>query len=154
MRSYNNAAHYWPWVVLVDLDQDFDCAPPMLSEWLPKPARLMRLRVAVRAVEAWLLADRESMSSFLRVPIGRIPEDPDSVSDPKRLIVTLARRSRRRDIREDMVPRDGSGRSVGPAYTSRLFEFITTRWRPDEAAPRSESLRRSQQRIAELVATP
>jgi hypothetical protein len=36
-------------------------------------------------------------------------------------VVELARYSRRRDIREDMVPRPGSGRSVGAAYTSRLI---------------------------------
>lgn len=138
--------------MLVDLDRDAECAPPLVAEWLPAPAPLMRFRVAVRAVEAWLLADRETIAAFLRVSLSRIPDDTDALPDPKRYLVSLARGSRRRDIREDMVPRDGSGRSVGRAYSSRLVEFVDQMWRPDEAARHSESLRHCWQRIAELVA--
>jgi hypothetical protein len=112
----------------------------------------MRFRVAVREVEAWLLADRASMALFLKVPLALIPRDPDGLDDPKLRLVDLARRSRQRDIRVDLVPREGSGRAVGPAYTSRLVEFAGKMWRPDAAAAHSDSLRRCRQRIAELVA--
>lgn len=151
LGGYNNAARFSPWLVLVDLDQDVECAPPLVAAWLPAPAPMMRLRVAVRAIEAWLLADRERLAGFLRVPATRLPLDPDAVPDPKRLLVDLARRSRRRDIREDMVPRAGSGRPVGAAYASRLMEFAATVWRPEVAAGCSDSLRRCRDRIAELV---
>jgi hypothetical protein len=151
IRGYNNSARSFPWVVLIDLDRDAACVPSFLAEWLPKPAPLMRFRVAVRAIEAWLLADRRSMAAFLRVPLNRIPDDTDALPDPKRYLVDLARHSRRAGIRQDMVPRDGSGRSVGPAYASRLAEFADQMWRPDEAAQHSDSLRRCRQRIAELV---
>lgn len=152
IAGYNNAARFSPWVVLVDLDRDADCVPPFVADWLPDPSPLMRFRVAVRAVEAWLIADRRSIASFLSVPVSRVPPDPDAQPDPKRVLVTLARHSRRRDVREDMVPRDGSGRSVGRAYTSRLVDFVGTTWQPDQAAQYSDSLRRCRQRIAELVA--
>jgi hypothetical protein len=151
LRGYNRAARWSPWMVLVDLDRDADCAPPLVTSWLPAPARHMRFRVAVRAVEAWLLADRERMASFLRVPQARVPREPESVEHPKRAMVDLARRSRRREIREDMVPRPGSGRAVGPAYTSRLIEFAYTDWRVDVAARNSDSLRRCRERLSELV---
>lgn len=151
IAGYNNAARFSPWVVLVDLDRDAPCAPPYVAAWLPAAASLMRLRVAVRAVESWLLADRRNLASFLRVPLARIPVSPDALPDPKRTLVSLSRQSRRGDIREDMVPRDSSGRSTGPAYASRLVEFVTTRWSPADAARSSDSLRRCRQRIRELL---
>jgi len=64
---------------------------------------------------------------------------PESVTE----MVNLARRSRCKDIRDDMVPREGNGRVVGPAYPSRLREYVETSWRPREAAQRSDSLRRA-----------
>ena len=151
LGGYNHAARFSPWVVLVDLDRDAECAPPLIAAWLPTPAPMMRLRVAVRAIEAWLLADRERLARFLRVSVTRLPRDPDAIPDPKRFLVDLAQGSRRRDIREDIVPRTGSGRSVGAAYTSRLIEFAAGVWRPEAAAGCSESLRRCRDRIAELV---
>jgi hypothetical protein len=105
----------------------------------------MCFRIAVREVEAWLLADQERLSTFLKVATARVPSEPEAEHDPKRAMVDIARKSRKREIREDMVPRPGSGRTVGPAYASRLIEFVshpTTGWRPDIAAKRSDSLRR------------
>jgi hypothetical protein len=114
----------------------------------------MRLRVAVRELEAWLLADTERIAKFLGVAVAEIPADPDSVADPKRLMVQLARSSRRRAIREDMVPNIGSGHQVGPAYTSRMIEFIQSvesGWRPNVAAGNSDSLRRCISAISNLA---
>jgi hypothetical protein len=125
IRGYNTAAHHAPWVVLVDLDRDHDCAPPLFAAWLPQVAPRLCFRVAMRAVEAWLLAD------------------PEALDNPKLTMVALARASRRRDIREDMVPREGSGRPVGPAYASRLIEFTSSSWRPQSAAQRANSLWRA-----------
>jgi hypothetical protein len=150
LAGYNQAARLAPWVVLVDLDHDADCAPPFRSAWLPNPAPNMCFRIAVRMVEAWLLADRDRLSRFLRVPPSQLPLKPEELNDPKSTIVDLARRSRRRDIREDMVPRPGSGRTVGPAYTSRLIEFVAqgpAGWRPDVAAKLSDSLERCLRRL-------
>lgn len=124
IQGYNNAAQFAPWLVLVGLNSDAVCAPPLRRSWLPEVSRYMCFRIAVHEVEAWMLADRERMASFLSVSVARIPSDPEALTDPKMTMVDLARRSRRRDVREDMVPRPGSGRSVAPAYTSRLIEFV------------------------------
>ncbi len=35
VHGYNNAARFGPWVVLVDLDQDADCAPHLRLEVAP-----------------------------------------------------------------------------------------------------------------------
>lgn len=130
IQGYNGAAQRTPWIVLVDLDNDADCAPILHATWLPHPAPFMCFRVAVRQVEAWLLADREQMASFLAVRCDKIPRDPESLSNAKETLVELARKSRSREIREDMVPRTGSGRLVGPAYSSRVIEFASRHWRP------------------------
>ena len=151
LDAYNQAARGWLWLVVVDLDDDAECAPLLRAEWLPNPAAHMCFRVAVREVEAWLLADRDGLADFLGTASSRIPVWPEAVDDPKQAMVNLAIGSRRRAIREDMAPRPGSRRAVGPAYASRLIEFAQRRWRPGVAANRSESLQRCRTRIQELV---
>lgn len=145
LSAYNHAARYKPWIVLTDLDNDASCAPPLRMKLLPMPARKMCFRIAVPEVESWLLADRERLAAFLGVSIAKIPVKPESQPDPKQIIVQLARKSSRRAIQEDMVPREGSGRSTGPAYASRLIEFIQNKpngWRCSVARKHSESLDR------------
>ena len=146
VANYDQAGRFSPWIVLVDLDHDADCAPALRRSWLPNPSPYMCFRVAVRQLESWILADRERIARFLSVSASKIPHNPESIEAPKEMVITLARQSRRRDIREDMVPRPGSGRAVGPAYTARLIEFVMSEnmgWRPDIAARKSESLHRA-----------
>ena len=38
ISGYNNAAKYYPWLVIVDLKRDAQCAPLLCREWLPNPA--------------------------------------------------------------------------------------------------------------------
>ena len=151
IAGYNNAAEHAPWLVLVDLDNDEHCASPLRSAWLLQPAPYLCFRVAVREVEAWLLADTEHLAGFLGVARSRLPRDPERLANPKTTMVDLARASRRRDIREDMVPRPGSGRQIGPAYSSRLIEFASADWRPDVAAGRADSLMRAMRCLERLV---
>jgi len=151
ISAYNNAARHTPWIVLVDLDRDADCAPPLRRAWLPAPAPLLCFRIAVRQVEAWLMADVENLASYLRVARSKIPPDPERLLNAKTEMVNLARHSRRKAIRQDMVPREASGRPVGPAYTSRLVEYVASHWRPAIAAPRCDSLRRAIVALTRLV---
>jgi len=151
LSGYSRAAQHSPWLILLDLDQDAECAPIARRLWLPELTQHLCLRIAVKEVEAWLLADRKGLSSFLRVPAAYIPLEPDAVSHPKELIVQLAKSSRNRDVRADIVPREGSGRIVGVGYTGRLGEFTGAYWRPEVAAQESDSLRRCVERVRELV---
>ena len=151
LNGYNEAAKRFPWLVLLDLDRDADCAPPMQAQWLPAPASQMCFRIAVRSIEAWLLADRSRIAQFLGIRQSLVTRLPDSLDDPKKEVVDLARRSPRSDIRHDLVPRRGSGRSVGPAYSSRLVTYIRETWRPDEARDNSASLDRCLVRLEALV---
>ena len=151
IAGYNQAARFHPWVVLVDLDQDADCAPILREAWLPSPARHTCFRIFVRAAEAWLIADTEGLARFLGISRSRIPADPERLPSPKDVMISLARHSSRREIEEDMVPRPRSGRVAGPAYSSRMIEFVSRDWRPDAAQRNSDSLRRCRSRIHEMV---
>lgn len=150
--GYANAARFAPWIVLVDLNGDAECAPSILNDWVPTPAPKLCFRIAVREVEAWLIADAQTFSRYLSVRLGSLPSEPESLERPKDTVVHFARRSRRRAIRRDMAPREGSGRRVGPAYASRLIEYIEQHWQPKAAAERSDSLRRAMDCIEKLVA--
>jgi len=151
MLGYANAARHAPWVVVVDLDHDADCPPTLRAEWVPQPAQYLCFCIAVREIEAWLLADRNNIAAFLGVARSKVPSSPEQLADPKQAMVNLARQSRRAAIRMDMVPREGSGRSIGPAYPSRVAEFARAHWDPMVAAVASESLRRAIDRMTTLV---
>ncbi|MGW1814477.1 hypothetical protein ACWCQM_13075 [Streptomyces sp. NPDC002125] len=153
LHSYNQAAKFMPWFVLVDMDAVDDCVVANVQSWLPAPADLMVFRVAVAELESWLLADREAIADFLGVSVSKVPRNPDSLRDPKQEIINLARKSRRRDIREGLVPRLNSGASVGPTYASDIREFGLTLWRPRIAAAESPSLARCLQRVEQLATT-
>jgi len=154
LGGYNDAARYSPWIVLVDLDNDAECAPPFKERLLPNPAPYMCFCVVVREVETWLLADRETLARFLAVRVSYIPDHPEEVESPKDTMVQLASRSRRSEIRDKIAPRPGSSRRVGPAYSSRLIQYVANSdsgWRPEVAAERSGSLERCLRRIREMM---
>ncbi len=151
LLGYNNAARTAPWLVLRDLDADANCAPDLVQRLLPNPSEHMCFRLAVRSAESWLMADRERLSEFLAVPLARIPHDPEVVAKPKRKMIEIARRSRQRAIRDDMVPAEGTTAEVGPAYISRIGEFARDHWRPKHAAKRCDSLRRCIEALAHLA---
>jgi hypothetical protein len=152
LLGYNNAAQFGPWIIILDLDRDYECAPEALTGWLPKPAENMYCRVAVRAIEAWLLADRDRIAEMLGISVQRIPREPDLLNDPKRHLVDLARKSNRGETKASIVPRPGSGRSVGPNYNAKMVDFVTAgRWRINTARSSSVSLQRTLDRLQELA---
>ena len=94
------------------------------------------------------MGDREALAGYLRISRALVPNDPEAETDAKQTMVNLARRSRDRHVRGDMVPTEVSGRKTGPNYAGRLIEFTTRRWRPDIAAARADSLNRCLLRLA------
>lgn len=142
-RFNRGAAHGWIWFVLVDLDRKPDCAPELVAEMLPNPADGMCFRIAVREVEAWLLADRAGFAKWAGVRASLIPDDTEAIARPKERLVDIVRQSRHRERREAIVPREGSRGTEGPAYTSALAEFVATDWNAEAAASVAPSLARA-----------
>lgn len=157
--AYHSAAAFAPWLVLIDLDHDAACAPAAkemytsgISATLGLPPPKLCLRVIVRSLEAWLLADRESLAEFLQVRIADVPKQPEQLDRPKLTLIQLAQRSTRKEIANAMAPRQGSGREVGPNYAARLVAYMETAWQPRRAAVNSESLRRALRCLDALAA--
>lgn len=140
LSGYNNAARFSCWLVLRDLDHDAVCAPQLRERLLPAPSKFMRFHIAVRAVEAWILADTKSFSTYFSVAESQIPIAPEALSDPKGAIIALARRSRRTQIREALLPAEGTTATIGPGYVAMLTEFVRDKWQPEAAEARSQSL--------------
>jgi hypothetical protein len=147
LEGFNHAAKGTPFLVLTDLDQT-ECAPVLIREWLPyPPERNLLFRVAVKAVEAWLLADRKAFPKFLRVSEHLMPIKPDEVDNPKRFLINLAAKSRSKEIRESIAPSLNSSASIGPDYNGKLTEFVQREWRVKEAIKNSPSLAKAFQAI-------
>jgi hypothetical protein len=142
IAGFNQGARHSRWLIVRDLDHDAACATTLVRRLVPDPAPHLCLRIAVRSLEAWLLADRNGMSDFLQVPMSKVPLDPESLPHPKQALVELAKYSRQRAIRDDMVPIPATGAQVGRGYTGRVIEFATQQWNPERAAEPSDSLRR------------
>jgi hypothetical protein len=141
--SLNQAARHLPWLVLRDADRDADDCPAALRASLldqPQEAHLC-LRLAVRSLEAWLLADPGAFSAHFRVPKGRLPAEPELEIDAKRSLVRLCRASGSRAVRNGMT-RPASDHP-GPEYSAMLTEFAREAWRPLHAVEAAPSLSRA-----------
>lgn len=152
MPSFNEAAPFAPCLALVDfMDTRTTCPPSVVSQWIPNRNDNLIFRVVVRELESWLLADRQRIARFLRVPVARVPAAPEEEGDPKRTLVNLARGSRSRRIREALVPAQGASSTVGGDYNPLMEQFIRSEWSPAAARTAAPSLDKCMTRLAELA---
>lgn len=112
-------------------------------------ARLLELRIAVRAMESWLLADGTACAGYFGITVPSAA--PDSLADPKVALVQACATSRKRNVREAMVPAASSRRRVGPDYEAHVIAFGREHWDVERAVSRSPSLERALRRARELV---
>jgi len=141
-------------LVLTDLDKT-ECAPSLRAQWLNSARATVPLPdnfifcIAVREVEAWLLADRAGLANFLGINpnvIGRNIEV--DVVDPKEYLLNLARRSRVRAIKDGLLPGPGNDAVIGLGYNTLLTQFVRDKWNPQVAAGENASLQRAMDRIS------
>ncbi|MBI2718921.1 MAG: hypothetical protein HY245_04690 [Rhizobiales bacterium] len=153
--KFLNAARHqqMKWLILRDLDRDGHCAPELRGKLLVDDDPHLCFRIAVRQAESWLMADFRKMAEFLRVSENRIPTSLDQVENPKEMLVSLARRSRRSDVKTALVPHPRSGLSTGPEYASWMASFAAKHWNLADAvnSQRSPSLTKAISRLQELV---
>ena len=144
LPKFNLAAKHAPYFILTDLDARA-CAPSLVKEWLDGHEAEPRLlfRVAVREVEAWLLADRTNFATFLGISDARIPRDPEGLPDPKATLINLATSSKTKRLRERIVPSKQSKAKQGPDYNDALSEFVRATWDLKTAAQEALSLART-----------
>ena len=136
--------------LLTDLDSPDNCPPDLIHSWIRASLNpRFFFRVAVVEVESWLMADRTGVANFLSIPVNRIPLNTDHIPNPKEFLVSLARRSKKRRLRDELVPGPGAKIPVGYGYNTRLSEFVRDHWDLERAASVSPSLKRTVDRLAE-----
>ncbi|MCF6287015.1 MAG: DUF4276 family protein [Candidatus Hydrogenedentes bacterium] len=143
-----------PVICLVDLDAT-SCAGVLLADWFSiqkgrKPAFPDGLvfRVAVREVEAWIMADVRAWSSYIGIPAANFSNAPDELSDPKQYLLNVIRKKGKKKIHAEMLPQGTA--HVGPCYNEVLCKFVQTKWSPSRAAEHSPSLGRAIQSLQRL----
>lgn len=147
ISGLNNAAKGMPYLVLTDLDNT-ECLSALISNWLSQSKHPNLLfRVAIREVEAWLLAHREAFTKFLGIATELIPHDVDAIADPKQFLINLARKSRKRNLRDAIVPASNSTAKIGKLYNSTLIQFVQQNWQVNSAEKNSSSLQRAMNAI-------
>jgi Domain of unknown function (DUF4276) len=151
--SFNNAAKAGPFLLLTDLDHRYSCPPELIARWLGSARHPhFLLRVAVREVESWLLADEENLRSFLGLKRVLHLPDPETIPDPKTTLLGLAAKTRNRELRDALVWRDDrSGRLLqGPDYNGAMCPFVARHWDVSQARRRCASLGRMIDALARL----
>jgi len=145
-------------LVLTDFrDAQEKCIRKALERYLldrvssPPPTCL--LCFAVREMESWLLADRDSMASFLRVKPNLLPTHPENEVYPKKKLVEIAGKSASRKIREEIGLARNKSSGTGPLYTARIEEFAEKHWCIETAMAGAPSLERCVRHLRELSAT-
>lgn len=132
LPAFNAAAeHGQRFIVLTDLDVHVQCPGQLISSWLPSvnPSPNLTFRVAVKEVEAWLLADSANLAAFLAVDAAMMPSAVESLADPKLEIVRIASSSRSPDVISDLVPKVGSTAEVGRDIW-RQYAVRRDHWKP------------------------
>lgn len=151
LPSLRQMANREPVLVLTDLD-DTNCAPNLLQQWSGGQAfpENLLLRVAVRETEAWLLADRDGMANLLGISPNNIPQNPETIDDPKRFLLNLARKAKR-EVRSELIVAKGAVASQGLGYNRLLSSFVSEDWQLEDAINRSASLSKAVVRLRELA---
>ncbi len=131
-------------LVLRDLDADAACPGELVSRLAANAPPGFCLRIAVRAAEGWLLADRTVIAKRLRVPVLRIPTSPELLVDPKKALREIGLQSGDSEVKA----RFGGSWQQAQGWVA---DFIMNDWEPPRAAPKAPSLARALKRIEELV---
>ena len=136
--------------VLCVADVDNNCAKQVVQSLFPNgcPDTFL-FRLAVREAESWVMADRDGLAHFLSVPKAKVPHRPDELENAKRELLKLARSSRNKLIRQDMISPSNSYRS-GSGYNVQLRNFVVGSWEVGRAAQNSPSLSRAVARLQSL----
>lgn len=148
-RFVQQAKHMQP--VLCIADTDGKCPKEQISAWLPHSVpKSFLFRLAVAEAESWLIADRRALSDYFGIPEKHVSKTPDEEIDPKRHLLSLARKSTNRVLRLEVVSQTDSSKQ-GSGYNPHLCHFVKMHWLAKRAADNSPSLARAVRRIAHLA---
>ena len=149
-KKYNHAASQIGnsnsiFLGLGDQENPNNCSPGQLSEQLGIRSDFFIIRLSERMLENWLLSDISSLAKFLKIKEDLVRKEIYKQTNvhPKDIVVSLARRSKVREIKADVVPKQGSKGRVGKGYTAVMTRFIEDFWNPDAASVENRSLEKA-----------
>jgi len=149
MGSWYQMAQHQVMVVLTDLDRA-NCLVEFREQWLTAhPPENLVFRVAVREVESWVLADHIAMRALIG-PRGVLPPAPDSLADPKQVLLALVKGAPT-PVRDDLLKVVDGNLAQGLGYNARLTAWVESEWCPNRTAERSPSLARARNRLQAVV---
>ncbi|WP_353628038.1 hypothetical protein ABM428_00105 [Sulfitobacter sp. TCYB15] len=157
LSKFHNLAQRSPVLIITDLD-NAECPPSLRKNWLdsakirePLPDNML-FCIARTEIESWLLADTVGIGSFLKVSAARLRPDIEmTVLNAKEYLVELAKASSNAGIRNDLTPSARSDAATGVNYNYSLSNFVSTSWRPHDAAENSVSLNRAITKLSLLM---
>lgn len=148
--KYEELSRKFPVFVLLDLDRR-PCAVTYRLSLSTHFSRVFIFRIAVTEAESWLMADIDGFSHLVGVDKSSILARRDwEKVDAKEAFLDAVEKLGGRDLKEKLLPRHGSGASVGLEYNSTLVKFVHEEWSPDRASENSESLKRMIARVSEV----
>ncbi len=151
LKAYNQTSKKSPVVVFIDLDK-YECAPSLFEKFPIKdrqPLERLQIRVAVREVESWLLADKQGMETYFGIPQNAIPHNPEELNDPKQKLFDLIKEKATTKRKRQML-REGNTK-VGLEYNYYLVDFINTAWDSTRACANADSLVRAIKGIQKIT---
>ena len=98
-----------------------------------------------------MLADRPALADFLGISTGKVPDRPDELADPKAALLDLVRKSKRRELRQEILPKTGESSPVGLGYNDQWCRFVRDHWEIGRAAKSSPPLVRVVGRLVRFV---
>lgn len=129
-----------------------------LAPLISRTQRQRRRQVIVSTHSDHLLMDkgidasevhRVPFAAFLGISAKSVPKNPESLHNPKKALIQLARASRYKSIKSAVLPIGTA--TQGPDYNRCLNNFVDQDWDPGQALLVAPSLRRTILRIQELV---
>lgn len=146
INNINSSNPIFNFFVVTDLDQT-ECAPILIKNWFTRPIREnLIFRVAVREIEAWLLADISGFAAYLRLSEAYLKNkigNPDALADPKLKLISLVDECSIKDYKTDIVKKEKTSYKQGAGYNTRLNEFVENYWNLPRARTQSRSFEKA-----------
>lgn len=105
----------------------------------------------MREIETWLMADVDNFAKYFSVSKSHLRFNFESIDNPKEFLVNICLKSRKKSIKNGVVPSFKSSRIVGAEYNPILLDFIKNHWDFEKAKYNSQSLNKTIKAIKKFV---
>ncbi len=153
MKKLKNMSQSQRVVVMLDKDIDDICIQDRISGYIPfeqysSLPNLMFL-IPVNEIESWILADRQGFAEHFKVPLNKLPQNPDTLDNPKESLINIIRQYSIKMYKDDLVPIGSE--PYGRNYFNTMKHFIHNKWSQERATQNSPSLKKCLEHIEQYI---